>query len=148
MSGTEARSVRVLLVEDNPADAELIREVLSECGLRTTLTVAKTGDKALDIMLSDNPPEVVLLDLNLGVMSGLEILRELKVQRPDFLVKVPVIVLTSSTLEQDVHSALALGAKCYHVKPMGLSKYVQLVRVIYDHWLDFAVLPRYRPPSE
>lgn len=143
---SHSNPIRLLLVEDNRGDVELIREVFIECGLRTDMDVAPDGKVALERIRSHSPPEIVLLDLNLGILSGLDVLAELNRTHPEFLVKVPIIVLTSSTMARDVTQALELGAKCYHVKPTGLVEYIRLVRVIYQHWLDFAILPRYTPP--
>jgi len=147
MQGRSPKLLDILLVEDNIGDVELIREVFTECGLTAEMRVAEDGKEALAVMRSDNPPEIVLLDLNLGILSGLDVLREIGESRPEFLRKVPVIVLTSSRMKRDVNLALDLGANCYHVKPTGLDEYIRLVRVIYHHWFEFAVLPRYKPSA-
>lgn len=135
------RDLRLLLVEDNPADVDLMKEVLHECGITSEILVAKDGREALDKIRSSEPPEIVFLDLNLGVTSGHEVLEELQKTMPEFLALVPIIVLTSSVLPSDVKDALMAGAKCYHIKPSGLKPYLELIRVIFEHWFQHAVLP-------
>jgi CheY-like chemotaxis protein len=131
---------RVLLVEDSIADIELIKEVLIDCGLKEEPLVAKDGREALEIM-AKGLPDLILLDLNLGIMGGLDFLRRIKILYPNYLTYRPVVVLTSSNVKEDVEEALTLGAKAYHVKPLSIVEFARLVQVLYAQWIEYNVLP-------
>ena len=137
--------VEILLVEDNPGDVRLTREVLREGRIRNTLNVVGDGVEALDFLhrrgaYSDaHPQDLILLDLNLPKMNGQEVLAEIK-KDPD-LKSIPVVVLTTSSAEQDVLSAYDLHANCYITKPVDLDQFVRVVQSIEDFWLSIVRLP-------
>jgi CheY-like chemotaxis protein len=124
----------VLLVEDNETDVFVIREVLKRSGLNYQLRVARDGQDALrflDEMAKDEKspgPALVLLDLNIPKVPGLEVLRRLR-SRPQFN-RTPVVVVSSSDSESDRDTARRLGAEVYFRKPQDLAAYMDLAGVI------------------
>jgi chemotaxis family two-component system response regulator Rcp1 len=137
--------IEILLVEDNPGDVRLTQEVLKEGRIHNTLNVVGDGVEALDFLhrrgayAGVKPQELILLDLNLPKMNGREVLAEIKTD-PD-LKHIPVVVLTTSSAEQDVVSAYALHANCYITKPVDLDQFVKVVQSIEDFWLSIVRLP-------
>jgi CheY-like chemotaxis protein len=123
----------VLLVEDNPTDIFVIKEVLEGCGLNLRLQVARNGQEALFYLrrLGDDKaacPALVLLDLNLPKVAGMEVLRELR--HISQCKRTRVVVVSSSGAEADRAAAQQLGADGYFEKPPDLSAYNQLAQVI------------------
>ena len=137
--------IRVLLVEDNPGDAELTRDTLLAGKLHLTIDVAEDGEDALrrlGEMAARDPaglPDLILLDLNLPGLSGREVLGDLRAD--EALRRIPVVVLTSSDAEQDIVRSYELGANCYVTKPVGLSAFQSIVRSVEDFWLTVVRLP-------
>jgi two-component system, chemotaxis family, response regulator Rcp1 len=138
--------VKILLVEDNPADVRLTIEALKEGKITNRLNVAKDGVEALDFLqrrgaFADAPrPDLVLLDLNLPKKDGREVLAEIK--RDDDLKRIPVVVLTTSQAEEDILKSYNLHANCYISKPVDLEQFITVVRTIEDFWLTVVSLPR------
>jgi CheY-like chemotaxis protein len=130
----------VLLVEDNPGDVRLVREVLADAPEAIQLRVAPDGESALTMLRGGSHPDLVLLDLNLPRTGGLEVLTELK--GDPALRRVPVVVLTSSAAEHDVLGAYDRHANCFVTKPLRLDDFVDAVRAIAGFWLHAAVLPQ------
>jgi two-component system, chemotaxis family, response regulator Rcp1 len=127
------KPLHILLVEDSPSDARLIREALHETALDVQITVARDGVEALDYLLrsgktSQGRPDLIVLDLNLPRKNGREVLAEIKSSSE--LKQIPVVVMTSSTAEEDVAGAYSLNANCYVVKPHELREYVRVIRAI------------------
>jgi len=139
------RSIRILLVEDNPGDADLTRETLEDCRLHVDIAVAIDGAEALDRLFRRPPyagaelPDLILLDLNLPKMNGREVLRQIKLEPS--LRTIPVVVLTSSDAEQDVVKSYELGANCYVTKPVGLEAFQAIVRSVEGFWFTVVKLP-------
>ncbi len=135
--------VTVLLVEDNPADAHLLRLSLSE-RTRACLEVATDGEQALERLRHRSAegvrPSLVILDLNLPRKDGREVLREMR-SDPE-LRRVPVVILTHSVDPTDVDAAYDEFASCYVVKPMELDAFRDTVASIERFWLGTATLPR------
>jgi two-component system, chemotaxis family, response regulator Rcp1 len=138
-------AVEILLVEDNPADARLTREVFEGGRLTTHLNVVPDGDEALAFLrregqYSECPrPKLILLDLNLPRKDGREVLQELKTDQS--LSRIPVIVLTTSAAEADILHSYDLQANCFITKPLDLDEFFDVVRAIEDFWLTTARLP-------
>jgi two-component system, chemotaxis family, response regulator Rcp1 len=138
-------AIEILLVEDNPGDVRLTREVLKEGRIHNTLNVVGDGAEALDFLrrrgahADAKPQDLILLDLNLPKMNGREVLAAIK-EDPD-LKHVPVVVLTTSSAEADVLSAYELHANCYITKPVDLNQFVKVVQSIEDFWLSIVRLP-------
>ncbi|HMM33439.1 MAG TPA: response regulator [Thermoanaerobaculia bacterium] len=128
----------VLVVEDNPDDVELTLRALRRMSLTNTVRVARDGVEALEILLgggTDRPPlpRVVLLDLKLPRVGGLEVLARLREEERTRTL--PVVVLTSSREEPDVKKAYALGVNSYVVKPVEFEKFVDAVGKVGQYWL-------------
>jgi two-component system, chemotaxis family, response regulator Rcp1 len=138
-------AVEILLVEDNPADARLTREVFEGGRLTTHLNVVADGEEALAFLrregrYAESPrPKLVLLDLNLPRKDGREVLQELK--SDPSLSRIPVIVLTTSAAEADILHSYDLQANCFITKPLDLDEFFEVVRAIEDFWLTTARLP-------
>lgn len=140
-----ARVCEILLVEDNPADARLTREALSEGRMLNRLHHVKDGIEALQFLrgedaFADAPtPDVILLDLNLPRKDGRQVLSEMK-QDPR-LRTIPVVVLTTSEAESDILRSYELHANCYITKPVELDKFITIVQSIESFWLAIVKLP-------
>jgi CheY-like chemotaxis protein len=135
---------RILLVEDNPADARLAREILAKGDVE--IVVARDGVEALAALRSADAalPDLVLLDLNLPRVGGLEVLAEVKAD--PVLSSVPVVVLTTSRADRDVRRAYELHANAYVTKPLGLAGLTETLRTFAAFWLRAATLPREARP--
>lgn len=139
-------SVRILLVEDNPGDADLTRESLKGSARPVELTVAVNGTEALDYIhkrgrfVFATTPDLILLDLNLPGIDGKGVLAEIK-QHADFK-RVPVAILTSSAAEEDVSRCYELGANCYVVKPIDFKSFEAIVRTVENFWFAIVKLPQ------
>jgi CheY-like chemotaxis protein len=142
------RPIRILLVEDNPADVRLTREMLRESKVRNDLLVANSAEEAEEVLglLSEDAmeaagprPDLVLLDLNLPVKSGHDVLREIK-SHPE-LRRVPVVILSSSEAEEDVVKSYDEHANAYVNKPVDLSEITTIVQSIDEFWFQVVRLP-------
>lgn len=139
------KTISLLLVEDNPADVRLTEEAFKEGQVPVHLSVACDGVEAVDFLYrrgkySHAPrPDLILLDLNLPRKSGREVLAEIK-SDPD-LKGIPVLVMTTSTAEQDVARAYNLNANCYIAKPVELAEFIDVVQSIEEFWMTRASLP-------
>jgi len=138
-------SFDILLVEDNPADADLTREGLQDGRLLHTLHHVIDGVQAMQFLRREGeyankpPPDLVLLDLNLPRMDGREVLATMK-QDPQ-LKRIPVVILTSSEAESDIVKSYELHANCYMCKPVDLTRFLETVRKIEEFWLTVVRLP-------
>lgn len=138
---------RVLLVEDNPGDADLIRDTLEAGARALDLTVVGDGAAAADYLrkIADDPrqahrrPHLILLDLNLPKLDGRAVLAEIRGHRR--LRAIPVVMLTSSDAERDIVACYEAGASCYVTKPVDLAAFQAAVRAIDSFWLGVARLP-------
>ena len=139
----DAQPIEILLVEDNPGDVRLTKELLHEAKVLNHLTVASDGEQALDLLraggASPYRPDLILLDLNLPRKTGHEVLEVLK--GDDSLRTIPVIVLTTSDAENDVRRSYHLHANGYIVKPVDLDQFVRSVQAIESFWLMAVRLP-------
>jgi CheY-like chemotaxis protein len=144
-NGTDPRSADILLVEDNPGDVRLTREVFEDGGITNTLHVVTDGVAALDFIYrrgehADAPrPDIVLLDLNLPRKDGDEVLEELR-DDPEHS-QIPVIVLTSSSAAEDVTRSYELQANAYLTKPVDPAEFIETVRTFREFWLTVVRLP-------
>ncbi len=136
--------IDILLVEDNPRDAELIMRTLKKHNLANSLLVLEDGAEALDCIFhqgrfaqqaqsSTQSPKVILLDLKLPKLNGLEVLRALKSNEQTR--RIPVIIITSSQEDPDIQAAYALGANSYVVKPVEFGAFQQVVSQLGFYWL-------------
>ncbi|HEV2012995.1 MAG TPA: response regulator [Candidatus Dormibacteraeota bacterium] len=138
-------AVRILLVEDNAGDVRLTQEALKEAKFRNTLHVVGDGVEALAYLRQEGKyngasrPHLVMLDLNLPRMDGREVLKAIK-KDPE-LMRIPVVVLTSSEAESDIAKAYELHANCYVTKPVGIDLFLQVVKSIEEFWVEIVKLP-------
>jgi len=137
----------VLLVEDNPDDLDLWHLALGQAGRPFEMATVADGQQALDWVfrqgsfLGRDPwvfPALILLDLKLPVLGGLEVLQGLR-ERPEGRF-IPVVVLTTSEMPSDIAQAYSLGASAYVQKPIGFGNLVDLVRAVNNFWLSYNVL--------
>ena len=137
--------IDILLVEDNVADIRLTEEVLTDSKVHNNLIVANDGQEALWCLrrqgrFKNSPrPDLILLDLNLPIKDGREVLADIKAD-PD-LKRIPVVILTTSKAEEDILKTYNLHANCYITKPVDLEQFVTVVRYIEDFWLAIVRLP-------
>ena len=123
----------ILLVEDNPDDIALTRRALERNDIRNTLVVAHDGEEALRTLGDGLRPALILLDLKLPKVGGLEVLGRMAAD--DRLRLIPTVVLTSSREEEDVVTGYRLGANSYIRKPVDFADFVEVVRHIGLYWL-------------
>jgi CheY-like chemotaxis protein len=125
---------RILHVEDNADDVMLTGLAFRKAGCPAKLDVATDGNKAIAALQSGAPrPACVLLDIKMPTLSGLEVLKWIRAQPQ--LKRMPVIMLTSSVLPDDVNQAYDLGANSYLVKPSGLEALIEMAKMIDQYWL-------------
>ena len=143
----EDKSVEILLVEDNPDDVDLTMRALRKHNLANRVHVVRDGAEALDYIFGDDEntppvhrPRLILLDLKLPKVDGLEVLKKLKSHpktRP-----IPVVVLTSSSESPDIERSYSIGANSYIVKPVDFEKFVDVVGSLGFYWLLLNQPPR------
>ena len=139
--------IDILLVEDNPGDIELTQQALShsEMGVSNRLFVVTDGEKALKFLRRQGEyaeavkPDIILLDLNLPKIGGIDVLKIIKAEPR--LRAIPVVVLTSSAAERDIVDAYSLHANCYLTKPIELIDFTRMILAIKNFWLSSARLP-------
>ena len=139
-SKAPGREMRVLLVEDNPADVRLVEESLRGSRYTIQVDVASDGEEALEMLRGQElRPDLMLLDLQLPRMDGTEVLAAVK-SDPE-LRRIPVVMLTTSAAEQDILRCYDLGANGYMTKPADLDEFAHLVRAIEAFWPATAKVP-------
>jgi len=133
--------VDVLLVEDNPDDAELTLRALRKSNVAERLLHVDDGAKAIEFLFGGaKPPRFILLDLKLPKIDGLEVLRRIKADARTRTI--PVVVLTSSKEERDVMASYDLGVNSYIVKPVGFEQYMRTISEVGRYWNDLNQLPQ------
>jgi CheY-like chemotaxis protein len=133
----KGKEIHILLVEDNEGDIVLAREALREARIKNRITVITDGEKALEYLFcNDNnrKPDLILLDMNLPKVNGLEVLAKLKAD--EALKIIPVVMLTTSTSEQDVLDAYRNYVNCYINKPIDLEEFIVVIKNIESFWLN------------
>jgi CheY-like chemotaxis protein len=141
-------AIEILLVEDDPQDVRLTLRELQRENLRSRIIVARDGEEALDVLFCrgafqerspHNPPKLVLLDLKLPKLGGLQVLREIK-SKPETRA-IPVVVMTSSGEERDIVESYKLGVNSYIQKPMDFDQFRQTVKSLGLYWMVVNRLP-------
>ncbi len=136
----------VLLVEDNQDDIELTLEALHDSKVRMNIDTVSDGLSAMAYLrregkYADKPrPDLVLLDLNLPLMDGREVLKEMRADKE--LTEIPVVILTTSEDEGDILKAYKLHANCYITKPVDFERFTEIIRQVEGFWLQLVKLPR------
>jgi len=139
-------SIEILMIEDNPGDVRLTREVLKDAKVHNRLVAVKDGQEAMNYLYKNDPytdvirPDLILLDLNLPRMSGFEILQKIKSDQG--LKSIPVVILTSSQAEKDILAGYEGYANAYITKPVSLDQFSRIVQAIEGFWLEIVRLPR------
>lgn len=131
----ENNVVEILLVEDNPDDADLTMRALKKYGLGNHLLHLEDGEEALHYIFGEKNsiPKLILLDLKMPKVDGLEVLRKIKADEQKKVI--PVVVLTSSKEDQDIVESYKLGVNAYIVKPVNLDKFIKAVAEVGLFWL-------------
>lgn len=141
----ESKPIEILLVEDNPGDARLAVEALKESKVRNNIHTASDGVEAMEFLRKEGEfssalrPDLVLLDLNMPRKDGREVLAEIK-EDPKLKI-IPVVVMTTSQLEEDILKSYGLHANCYVTKPVDLEQFMKVVKAIEDFWFTIVKLP-------
>ena len=139
------KEIDILLVEDNEGDIVLTLEALKEGKLKNTVEVARDGQIAMDMLLKVAPyerqvtPDLILLDINLPKLDGIEVLNQIKTHT--FLKRIPVIMLTTSSAEADILKSYNNYANCYISKPVSLANFMEVIASIEDFWVSLVQLP-------
>ena len=138
----ENTEIEILLIEDNPGDAEMTIRALRKHNIANKVTHLKDGAEGLDFIFGtgeyagrniDNKPKVILLDLKMPKVDGIEVLR--KVKADERTKTIPVVVLTSSQEDPDVRSCYELGVNSYIVKPVGFENFAKAISELGLYWL-------------
>jgi CheY-like chemotaxis protein len=139
------RRIEILLVEDRTDDAETTMDALRDGRVHNRVHWVNDGEEAMAFLrrqgayASSPVPDLILLDLNMPRMNGLEVLEEIK--NHELWKRIPVVMMTASEKEQDILSAYDRHANCYITKPLDIDKFIQAVRSIEDFWLSIVCLP-------
>lgn len=141
----DEKAKTILLVEDNKADVRLVQEALKNSSLNYEMATVRDGVAAMAYLhqsgeyASASRPDLIILDLNLPKKDGREVLAEIKTNSQ--LKRIPVIVLTTSKNEDDIHQSYDLNANCFITKSRNLSQLFTIVRRIEEFWLTTVTLP-------
>ncbi len=140
------RPIIILLVEDNPGDADLTKDALESSKFANDLYVAEDGVQAMSFLNNENGfedsprPDLILLDLNLPKKDGRQVLMEIK--SDDRLKSIPVVILTTSSSDEDILHSYKHYANCFVTKPLDLKQFFKVVKSIKDFWVSIVVLPQ------
>ena len=136
----ETQEIDILLVEDNPNDAELTQRAFRKNEVGVRLAIVRDGVEALEYLFGGKPqPKVVLLDLKLPKIDGIEVLR--RIRADERTRTIPVVVLTSSQEERDIVECYKLGANSYVVKPVEFERFYRTISDLGTYWLVLNKLP-------
>lgn len=141
------QEVKILLIEDSDGDILLITQALKKAQVTNGITVIKDGDKALQYLRKEGEyqdvetPDLILLDINLPRIDGIEVLSEIK--NDPHLMSIPVVMLTTSESEKDVINSYNNHANCYIVKPVNFQKFIDVVLLIKEFWISIVKLPKH-----
>ncbi len=148
VSPNDVQAVRILLVEDNLHDIEIARRAFAKGHIKNELLIVRDGQQALDYLYHQGVygvpemaprPGMILLDLNLPKVSGWEVLRRIKEDKG--LKSIPVVVLTVSNREEDIHLCYKLGVNTYIQKPVEFKAFLRVINTIQEYWGLAALLP-------
>ena len=143
---TDAPMFHILLIEDDPADAGLVKRAVRDGKLLCSLDHVRDGEEALAYLRHEGAfaetrrPDLILLDLNMPRMDGRETLRQIK--GDDALKTIPVVVLTTSDVERDIEASYLLGANSFVTKPLDVQDFFRIVSALGDYWFSVVKLPK------
>lgn len=138
-------SADILIVEDNPGDARLIKEVLNDSKLFNSLHLVNDGVEAMSFLKNEGKyskmpkPDLIILDLNLPKKDGREVLAEIKAD--ENLKHIPVVIMTISQAEEDILKTYKLHANCYITKSIDLNEFIKVIKSIEVFWFSIVKLP-------
>lgn len=138
------KSVHILLVEDNLGDILLTTEALEERKLVNKISTVRNGKEALDFLFKENQyqnaesPDLILLDINIPLLSGHEVLH--KIKSDDRTKEIPVIILTTSSAEKDVQLSYKNHANCFITKPVDIDDFMKAIYTIEEFWIQLVRL--------
>jgi len=137
------KEVNILLVEDNEGDIILTLEALKETSLKNRVSVARNGEMALELLEAATVlPDIILLDINLPKVDGLEVLATIK--KDDRFKSIPVIMLSTSSSDVDIKASYENHANCFISKPVDLGRFIEVVKTIENFWISIAKLPQHQ----
>jgi CheY-like chemotaxis protein len=139
------KAIEILLIEDSPGDVRLTQEALKDSKLINNLSIVRDGVDAMTFLRQEGPysqsprPDLILLDLNLPKKDGRQVLQEIK--SDEALMRIPVVILTTSDNEKDVLITYNLHANCYITKPVDFMQFINVVKSIEHFWFSIVKLP-------
>ncbi|HOO34272.1 MAG TPA: response regulator [Thermotogota bacterium] len=146
MQNNSGNSIEILLVEDNPGDQRLTQEALKDGKISNNLYIVEDGEEALMFLHRTGEyaqavkPDLILLDLNLPGMNGQEVLKIIK--GDEALKRIPVVILTTSSADEDILKAYNLNANCYITKPVDFAQFIKVINMIQEFWFTIVKLPK------
>lgn len=146
MSNRNLKLSHILLVEDNEGDIMLTLDAFEESKLDTKVSVARNGQEALDFLNKKGQfakaerPDIILLDINIPIFDGLEVLQEIK--QDEVLKKIPVIMLTTSSNQKDIDKAYKNHCNSYIKKPLEMEEFMKAILKIEEFWLQLTILTK------
>lgn len=146
MSTKNLQLAHILLIEDNEGDILLTLEAFEETKLETRVSVVRNGQEALDFLRNQGAysdaqkPDLILLDINIPIFSGHEVLEEIK--KDEILKKIPVIMLTTSSNQKDIEKAYSNYCNSYIQKPLEMEEFMKAVLKIEEFWLQLTTLSK------
>lgn len=144
MRNNPLKPAHILLVEDNDGDILLTIEAFEECKVKTEISIAKNGQEALDFLfnrgafIDAKKPDLILLDINIPILNGHEVLQEIK--SDPTLKKIPVIILTTSSNQKDIDKAYENHTNSYIKKPLEIEDFLNVIKKIEDFWFQLTIL--------
>jgi CheY-like chemotaxis protein len=139
------KTAHILLVEDNPGDILLTTEALKDRKFINKVSVTKNGKEALDFLFkrgdyqNAETPDLILLDINMPLLNGHEVLEEIKSNEETL--KIPVIMLTTSSAQRDIDLSYEKHANCFITKPLDIVEFIEAISKIEDFWVQLVKLP-------
>ncbi|NOT50556.1 MAG: response regulator [Chitinophagaceae bacterium] len=141
------REIKILLVEDNEGDIVLTTQAFKKANVTNGVNVVKDGDEAMKYLRKQDKygkaetPDLILLDINLPKMDGMEVLAGIK--NDEDLKSIPVVILTTSDSENDIVKSYNNHANCYITKPVDFNKFIEVVQLIKEFWISIVKLPKH-----
>ena len=138
------KQAHILLVEDNEGDILLTLDAFEECKVLTEISVARNGQEALDFLfkrgafVDSKRPDLILLDINIPIYNGHQVLKQIKAD--DYLKKIPVIMLTTSSSQRDIDFAYENHSNSYVQKPLNMDDFLEAIKKIESFWLQLSTL--------
>ncbi|CAD78982.1 MAG TPA: response regulator [Rhodopirellula baltica] len=142
----QAKPIDILLAEDSETDAELTMDALQQGKIRNNIYHVWDGEEVLQFLRKEGEykdavrPDLILLDLNMPRMDGRTVLKELR--SDDRIKAIPVVVLTTSSQERDIHESYGLAANNYIVKPVDLVQFFEVIQSVQEFWVNVVKLPK------